>query len=406
MFNPYSQFKLLYSKDIQIESLVIFFHILRKTIFNQRQDMGTASLNAGTALLLVCVFLNLWVIVRNKSLIKVSIRNTSFFVYYTIFCLFSIFWSITGESGATSIISKGLEIMSSFLALSIILYKIRDVSSCVIYTLYVATIAACCGAYAQGFAHTNSYTFCAMIGVLLAYGLKRKYKINNINIFIILNIICLILGTSSASYISFLCGLILLLSSTKKGINIGKTIVVIGCILLLWHFASEDIMKYVFYGHSEEQIEGGTGRFDIWQQFIDGWKQSPWLGYGYIVGERNLSLMGGMEYIFSAHNGFLSVLINTGIIGCVIFGIFVIRTLYYGYIVTIYPNSCRYFGTVYFAVFCGILVNNMSYPALGSDWNYTFPPLMCVMILMNTWKYKENKLPIEISLEKKAKYYR
>ena len=113
MFNPYSQFKLLYSKDIQIESLVIFFHILRKTIFNQRQDMGTASLNGGTALLLVCVFLNLWVIVRNKSLIKVSIRNTSFFVYYTIFCLFSIFWSITGESGATSIISKGLEIMSS-----------------------------------------------------------------------------------------------------------------------------------------------------------------------------------------------------------------------------------------------------------------------------------------------------
>ena len=66
MFNPYSQFKLLYSKDIQIESLVIFFHILRKTIFNQRQDMGTASLNGGTALLLVCVFLNLWVKVKKN----------------------------------------------------------------------------------------------------------------------------------------------------------------------------------------------------------------------------------------------------------------------------------------------------------------------------------------------------
>lgn len=32
MFNPYKQFKLLYPKSIQIETVIFIFHIFRKTI--------------------------------------------------------------------------------------------------------------------------------------------------------------------------------------------------------------------------------------------------------------------------------------------------------------------------------------------------------------------------------------
>lgn len=100
--------------------------------------------------------------------------------------------------------------------------------------------------------------------------------------------------------------------------------------------------------------------------------------------------MGGMKHIFSAHNGYLSILVNTGIIGSLIFSIFLLKTLFRGFSKAQTKNVAQPLATVFFAAFCGILVNNLSYPLLGSDWNHTFLPMMSVLIMMNTWR---NKIP-------------
>lgn len=391
MFNPYSQFKRLYPKTIQHETIVFIIHIFRKTFLNTGREMGDTSIaGGGTFLMLICILLNIWIIIRNKSILNKSIKETKWFLFYTIFCLLSIFWSITGTAGFTSIIAKGVETLTSFLAISIVLYKIRDLNNCVIYILYITTIAALSGGIAQGFLHTNSYSVSGMIGFIIALGIKRIYNPQYINYFIIANLFCLIMGTSSGSYIATICALFILLSTNKKGINLGLTIFVMSISYLMYKFAADIIYSLVFYGHSKEAIEGGTGRYEVWGQFIEGWKSSPWLGYGYIVGERNLALMGGMENIFSAHNGYISILINTGIIGSLIFSIFLLKTLFRGFSKAQTRNVAQPLATVFFAAFCGILVNNLSYPLLGSDWNHTFLPMMSVLIMMNTWK---NKIP-------------
>lgn len=391
MFNPYKQFVRLYPKDIQIETIIFTIHIFRKTFLNVGREMGDTSIGGGgTFLMLLCILLNLWIIIKNKAIINKSIKETKWFLFYAIFCTFSIFWSITGSAGFTSIIAKVAEITTSFLALSIVLYKIKDLNSCVIYTLFITTIAALCGGFAQGFLHTNSYSVSGMIGFIISLGIKRIYHPQYINYFIISNLFCLIMGTSSGSYIATICALFVLFSTNKKGINLTLTLVVIAISYFAYKFAYDTIYSLVFYGHSTEAIEGGTGRYEVWEQFIEGWKLSPWLGHGYIVGERNLALMGGMKHIFSAHNGYLSILVNTGIIGSLIFSIFLLKTLFRGFSKAQTKNAAQPLATVFFAAFCGILVNNLSYPLLGSDWNHTFLPMMSVLIMMNTWR---NKIP-------------
>lgn len=388
MFNPYTQFKRLYPKSIRIETAVIIFHIFRKTFLNIGRTMGDTSVSGGTALLFLCIFLNFWIVYRNKRLIIRAVRETKWFLLYVIFCFCSVFWSITGADGFSSIFAKDLEVLSSFLALSVILYKIKDMNLCVMYILYLVTIAALCGAIAQGFKHTNSYSVSGMIGAVLAVGIKKAYNPKYINYFVLANMICLILGTSSGTYISAICAFLVLFSTNKHGVKIAQVFVVSIVAYVLYELAYDTIFSMIFYGHDEYAIEGGTGRYEVWGQFIDGWKQSPWLGYGYVVGERNLALMGGREFIFSAHNGYLSVLINTGLVGAFIFLCFLVKTLFNGLLKSQINNPAQTNAAIFFAAFVGILVNNISYPLVGSDWNHTFPPMMMVLILMNTWKYK------------------
>lgn len=388
MFNPYTQFKRLFPKDIRWETAVIVFHICRKTLFNERREMLDTSVSGGTWLLLVCVALNLWVVYRNRQLVAHAVCGTRWFLAYMGFCLLSLFWAINGEAGLSTIVGKGVEILTGYLALAVVLYKIKDVERSVVYVLCLATVSALCGAVAQRFSHTNSYTVSAMMGFVIALGLRRQYNPKHINIFIALNLLCLVAGTSSGSYIASLCALVVLFSTGKRGIRIGYALGVCVVALVLYQYAYDIIYSLVFYGHGESAIESGTGRYEAWEEFLEGWKLSPWLGHGYMVGERNLLLMGGHMEIFSAHNGYLSVLVNTGIIGSALFLAFLVPTLLRGFAKAQVNNLAQPYATIFFAAFCGMLVNNISYPLIGSDWNYTFPPMMAIVIAMNTWGHK------------------
>ena len=400
MFNPYTQFKRLYPKTIQIETLIIIFHIFRKTFLNQGRNMGDTSVSGGTFLMLGCIFLNFWIVYRNSRFLKESISQTRLFLMYTIFCMFSFFWAVTGLGSFSSVVLKDVEVISSYLALSVVLYKIRDLYLCMIYILYIATIAALCGGIAQGFQHTNSYSVSAMIGTILAVGLKKIYNPKYINYFIVANMLPLIMGTSSGTYIAFICSLLVLFSTDKKGIKITQSIIVAGIVYFIYSFAGDYIYSLIFYGKSVDAIEGGTGRYEVWEQFIHGWELSPWLGHGFVVGERNLFLLGGHEMIFSAHNGYLSVLVNTGLLGMSIWGGFVIKTIINGLGRAQVKNPAQTEAAILFAALCGILINNISYPLCGSDWNHTFPPMMCVLIMLNTLKGKEINLNMKYILTK------
>jgi len=67
---------------------------------------------------------------------------------------------------------------------------------------------------------------------------------------------------------------------------------------------------------SESQLLSLTGRVDLWETALDLIAQKPILGWGYVSGSR-IALLSAFRYWAAphAHNAFLEILLNLGIIG-------------------------------------------------------------------------------------------
>jgi len=387
MFNPYKQFNSLYPKSIFWETVVVLIHICRKTIFNIRSSMDEAvEGNSGSLLMIFCVMLNLYFVYKNRRYLKRSLRGSTSFLLFIIVCIISIAW--TPVPDFKGIIAKGIELLSSYLLLSIILYKINDVWRCVYYIVFIATCAALLGGVYVHFGHTNTYTISALIGAILGIGLYKNYKVKTMKYFVIINLAILIVGTSSASYISFIFALVVLFSTNKKGINIPLLFAAFLFLFLTYEFAMPYISQYIFYGHTEEQIASGTGREFIWNIVFRAFAERPFLGYGFVLGERWVFANIDNIFILSAHNGYFSVLLGTGILGMLFFGFYILKTLFQGYILTKGKTYSGY-SAILLSALLGVLANNMSYPCIGSDWNHPFPAIILMMLLINTMRYKQ-----------------
>lgn len=387
MFNPYAQFKKLYTKSIFLVTIVVLIHICRKTIFNVRSSMDEAvEGNSGSLLMIFCVMLNLYFVYKNRNCLKKSLRNSTSFLLFIFVCIFSVAW--TPVPDFKGIIAKGVELLSSYLLLSIILYKINDVWRCMYYIVFIATCAAFLGGVYVHFGHTNTYSISALIGAVLSIGLYKNYKVKSMKYYMVINMAILILGTSSASYISFIFAMVVLFATNRKGINIPLLIIAFLFLFFTYKFAMPYIAQYIFYGHTEEQIASGTGRDFIWEIVFRAIDQRPVFGYGFVLGERWVMANIGNIFILSAHNGYFSVLLGTGIFGMIFFGFYVLKTLIQGYGLT---QKTKYsgFSAILVAALLGVLANNMSYPCIGSDWNHPFPAIILMMMLLNTMRYKQ-----------------
>ena len=212
---------------------------------------------------------------------------------------------------------------------------------------------------------------------------------------IVINAITLIVGTSSASYLSFLYGALFFLSISGGKLKIRNVAIVFLIAYIFYPYLESSLSQYVYYGHSQTAIENASGRYAVWDMFINKWEKSPWLGYGYIIGERSFALLTNTDKIvFSAHNGYLSVLIGTGIIGMIPFASYIILTIYKNFLYSISAEQTEEYAILSSAIIM-LLLNNISYPALGSDWNFTFPPIMAVLCLIHQLKYKTEDLLID-----------
>ena len=84
----------------------------------------------------------------------------------------------------------------------------------------------------------------------------------------------------------------------------------------------------VTFSHENKNID--SGRFKLWKESIDLFKISPIIGisHGNIVLYSEEYLNGILSYSYhnnDLHNGFLTILVSTGVIGFILFGIFGFR---------------------------------------------------------------------------------
>ena len=387
----YKLFKKIYPKEIWMYTLLIVFHMSRKTIFNVQQEVGNESIGGGVLLMMICTVLNYFYAFKESKNLKPAIKATqSYFIFY-IFALLSCLWALYPDYKA--LFSKCLELISSYMLVSVIMWKIKNREKAMLYLLYLCTLSATMGyvsrvlAFGSILVHTNTHSLIAAMGAIMAWKMKDVYHISYLAYLAYWNFFMLIMGTSSASYIAFIAGVLVMFSCSKKGVHIEKFVLTLLVFAVFYYFFKDLVFEYVFYGKSQEAVESGTGRQIIWNVVITAWQQHPVLGLGYVVGERHLVDMTGLPAAYSTHNGFLSVLLGTGVIGSVIFGWFYLKTVWKN----IFGTFSSKYGTemiILLPMLAVVTVNNLSFPAVGSEWNYTLPPILGLFALIHTMKYK------------------
>lgn len=91
---------------------------------------------------------------------------------------------------------------------------------------------------------------------------------------------------------------------------------------------TQDKNSDVTFGHENKNID--SGRFKLWKESLNLFKISPFIGIsnGNIVFYSEEYLNGALSYSYhksDLHNGYLTILVSTGIIGFILFGIFGFR---------------------------------------------------------------------------------
>lgn len=379
----------MYPKTVWILTILCLIFIARKTIFNVARETGdySTTIDSSTSLAMIGIFCSiLYFLSHFKAFQNSSKKMWSILIYY-LFAWSSILWA----GNHVTISFKVLENICNILLVGAIVYNIKDSKKLMFFIILFATASTyidLLGYYIRtGFRwyHTNVYTITALIGILLSIGCikNRLFTFRELALPLALCTYAWISGTSVASYISAIIGGFILYSSSKKGINLTRTILTCICIYAIYILAEDQIMSFMFDGRDMDTIKSGTGRDFLWAAAYKLWQKSPLLGHGFIIGETGL----GNTRQISAHNSFISTLINTGFIGFLIFCGFIYKWCKESFKTSFY----NIYASITFPVIIAICININSCPVLASHWSYvTDSVLLIIAATFITFRNKDN----------------
>ena len=355
--------------------------------FSRRRDTDDyMTVDASNLINIIGTLLLAVILLREHKTIARFWKNTCFryYTFYYLFCAISVFWAVRMIMLYT--IFRVFEMIVYFFASVILMYYFESQKKAYQFIMWISVFLGLfkiyevyykSGGFEEAYLHTNSYTIFGMVAFLLAvYAARNKSLLFKEYIIpLIMGGIILCLGTSSASYIATIYGLILVFSKKKTNFSIVSVVIyaIIGYIcFILWE---DYILDFIFPGKSMENIMTGTGRTDMWSFYFNAWLNSPILGYGFPVGEKEAQLFGWVQ-TSSSHNMLLSVLINTGLIGMAIWGAFLLTTISTGYRNSIINGD--FYGGIFICFLC-VILNSLSIPSLGSAFgSSTSVPLMLI----------------------------
>lgn len=190
------------------------------------------------------------------------------------------------------------------------------------------------GALRGIFSHKNGFGDKMVLATLifLIQLLDKKSKNNSwlLWIYIFLALICVVLSKSGNALLGLVIMLTLffiariLRSRYEIMISAFLSFAIVGLAGMTW-FSSNEAVFFAAIGEDATL----TGRTEIWQYVWDQIQQRPWLGYGYKGFWHNLD--GASSYVNlaygpygnngipHAHNGFLEILLATGVLGLSVF---------------------------------------------------------------------------------------
>lgn len=363
---------------------LIVICILRKTLFNRARDMDAYSsvdASASVAILMTAILGALLFTKMGK--IKREINDSSPFLYYYYFAAVSVLWA--GLQSLAVAGYKAVEVIVSFLAIIFIMHNLKTIKerfSFILVSLTFCNVIYLIMFLRSGLGHDNAFPLLAITEMLLLLGSVRYniFKYKQLKHHFIVSALTIVLGTSTASWMSLIIGLFFFFSTSRKGINLGLALVV----AVLFYGAYQlwgDIIYSIVFGHkSQEMIESGSGRRELWEAYIEGWKDSPLVGYGFIVGEKGAVASRYIAFATNtAHNMMISVLINTGLIGLFIWLYFLWKQCWICWKYSLRKNP---YALTCFPAIIAMFVNANSFPVIGSEWSPVSPPIYALIIFI------------------------
>lgn len=287
----------------------------------------------------------------------------------------------------------------------------KDYESAEKKVLVLVTITLFCGIFlhiklsgyqiSMSALHTNQYS--ATAAMVSIYCLGEYFKANNprkrnLKWFGILALFFLVIGTSAASNIAFLCGVVLLFLFIGRWIfAIAAAWVLVISALIGVYVLDADfglLTSILAPGKTQYEIETAGGRLLILEHYKGRILESPFIGHGFAVIEKQLEdshliipgVAGnengesGAQLIWS-HNSILSVLLGTGLTGMFFYGLFLIK-LGFQSVKSIAVKRQGCFGVV--AALTVGLVNSLAIPLVGDHWmepSFAF----CCFLGLSVW---------------------
>jgi len=388
-----------YFRNIVLPFLLAIGLVIRATFFIRRRDPSAfAEIDVSNMFAIVLVLMAIPFLLSKRGMRAIKqIMSTplKYYVYYSIWCFISVFWS-------SDIIYSLFRITELLVTLFLIAYILIDVRSkeyakrILLFFLIFSLIAAFgfylkSGWFSFERFHNNEYPMLSASGILIGIFFfidRRRFDYDNNQITYLslilfsLSVLGIIYGTSSASNVSLILSILLLVSLRES--RIITTVILMISILVVW-FAWQnyqaEIMKIVFPGKTITSIETATGRTSMWKYYMDGFLEKPLLGWGFPTGEKE-GFKFGWVTTSTSHNMLISVAINTGIIGLLLFSTFMISyTLY-----IIRKLRDKYFDFKWIAgAWFVFVINSMSLPALGSHWMWLTSSIFFIMVYSVTY---------------------
>ncbi|MGD0237103.1 MAG: O-antigen ligase family protein, partial [Syntrophorhabdales bacterium] len=366
--------------------------IVRVTVF-VRGRSGFADVDTLAFIQVLIVFLNCFLSLISRRVFRVIGDILKFsllflFLYYVL-CMLSSIWSSLPQFT----LYKSFEYAALLLSVLIAISFEKNYESAEKKVLLLVTITLFCGIFlgikvhhyqvSVESLHTNQYS--ATAAMLCAYCFGEYFKAHKprkkrLRRFGMVGFLFLVIGTSAASNMAFLCGAILvfLLVGRLLFAFAAAWMLVISALIGVYVFGTNfGFLAHILApGKTAKELETASDRTMIVEYYKNKIFESPFIGYGFAVMEMKKGLVQKGE----THNSILSILLGTGLVGMFFYGVFLIK-LGMQSVKSLAAKREGCIGATA-AVLTG-LINSLAIPLVGDYWmepSFTFSCFLSLSI--------------------------
>ncbi len=250
-----------------------------------------------------------------RALVFMFKRPTVYLLLYILMCILSFVWSEKPLYSAF----MSFQCLSYLILLIVILDRLRNnctaqdmVEWVMLWIVWQIFWGTALRMFRWGFFHNIFFTERLQTGIfifLAIYISKRK-------LFKWIVMAFALFSGSNKIYAGMIPGALLGIFSKNRKIKVVSSVGAAVLISGLIYFGLEPVLQEsVFRGRAGVGMEYTSGRDWMWEQSLDLIREKPFLGYGFVSGERDKIFVGGGVNTISVHNMLLSAAFGVGIIG-------------------------------------------------------------------------------------------